>query len=185
MILPITIIGNSVLRKKATPISQDYPDLKKLVADMFETMRKSDGVGLAAPQVGLAIRLFVVDASPMAEDDNDTFTKTFIRTFINPEIIETFGPDVPYNEGCLSIPGLHEDVIRKDGVKIRYYDENFNLKEETLTGSAARVVQHEYDHLDGILFTDKLGMLKRKMIKNKLANISKGKFTHNYKVKLA
>ncbi len=185
MILPITIIGNSVLRKKAVEITKDYPDLKKLISDMFETMRKSEGVGLAAPQVGLAIRLFVVDASPMTDDENDTFTKTFIRAFINPKIVETFGDDVSYNEGCLSIPGLHEDVIRKDGVKIRYYDEDFNLKEETLTGATARVVQHEYDHLEGILFTDKLGLLKRKMIKNKLLNISKGKFSHNYKVKLA
>ncbi len=184
MILPISIIGSSVLRKKAETISKDYPELQKLVADMFETMYKTEGVGLAAPQVGLAIRLFVVDAAPMTDDDNDTFTKSFKRAFINPEIIEYFGSDVNYNEGCLSIPGLHEDVKRPDGVKIRYYDENFELKEETLTGACARVVQHEYDHLDGILFTDKVGLLRRKMIKNKLANISKGKFEHTYKVKM-
>lgn len=186
MILPVTIIGNSVLRKKAESVSPDYPYLKELISDMFETMRKCDGVGLAAPQVGHAIRLFVVDASPMVDDDsNDDFTKSFVRAFINPEIIETFGDDVSYNEGCLSVPGLHEDVVRKDGVKIRYFDENFQQKEEVLTGNAARVVQHEYDHLDGIIFTDRLGTLKKKFIKNKLIAISKGKFQHNYKVKLS
>lgn len=185
MILPISIIGTSVLRKKAETITNDYPELKQLIADMFETMYKTEGVGLAAPQVGVSIRLFVVDAGPMTDDDNDVFTKSFKRAFINPEIVETFGDTVPYNEGCLSIPGLHENVDRPDGIKIRYYDENFQLQEETLTGACARVVQHEYDHLDGILFTDKVGMLRRKMIKNKLANISKGKFERSYKVKMA
>ena len=116
MILPISIIGTSVLRKKAEIIKEDYPDLKQLIADMFETMYKTEGVGLAAPQVGLPIRLFVVDAAPMTDDDNDTFTKSFKRAFINPEILEHFGDDVSYNEGCLSIPGLHEDVRRPDGV---------------------------------------------------------------------
>ena len=159
MILPISIIGTSVLRKKADTVSKDYPDLQKLIDDMFETMYKTD--------------------------DNDTFTKSFKRAMLNPEIIETFGANVSYNEGCLSIPGLHENVVRPDGVKIRYYDENFELHEETLTGNCARVVQHEYDHLDGVLFTDKVGMLRRKLIRNKLANISKGKLEHNYKVKMA
>ncbi len=185
MILPISIIGTAVLRKKAETINKDYPELKQLIDNMFETMYKTEGVGLAAPQVGLAIRLFVVDAAPMTDDDNDVFTKSFKRAFINPEIVEYFGDNVPYNEGCLSIPGLHEDVYRPDGVKIRYYDENFQLKEETITGACARVVQHEYDHLDGILFTDKVGLLRRKLIKNKIANIAKGKFEHTYKVKLA
>lgn len=185
MILPISIIGTSVLRKKAEAVTKDYPDLQKLIDDMFETMYKTDGVGLAAPQVGLPIKLFVVDAAPMTDDDNDTFTKQFKRAMINPEIIETFGSNVSYNEGCLSIPGLHENVMRPDGVKIRYYDEKFELHEESLTGNCARVVQHEYDHLDGILFTDKVGMLRRKLIKNKLTNISKGKFEHTYKVKMA
>lgn len=185
MILPISIIGTSVLRKKAEAVTKDYPDLHKLIEDMFETMYKTEGVGLAAPQVGHSIRLFVCDAAPMTDDDNDTFTKSFKRAMLNPEIIETFGANVSYNEGCLSIPGLHENVVRPDGVKIRYYDENFELHEETLTGNCARVVQHEYDHLDGVLFTDKVGMLRRKLIRNKLANISKGKFEHNYKVKMA
>ncbi|MBR4272355.1 MAG: peptide deformylase [Bacteroidales bacterium] len=185
MILPISIIGTSVLRKKADTVNKDYPDLQKLIDDMFETMYKTEGVGLAAPQVGHSIRLFVCDAAPMTDDDNDTFTKSFKRAMLNPEIIETFGANVSYNEGCLSIPGLHENVVRPDGVKIRYYDENFELHEETLTGNCARVVQHEYDHLDGVLFTDKVGMLRRKLIRNKLANISKGKFEHNYKVKMA
>ncbi|MBQ1696897.1 MAG: peptide deformylase [Bacteroidales bacterium] len=185
MILPISIIGTSVLRKKAETVTKDYPDLQKLIDDMFETMYKTEGVGLAAPQVGHSIRLFVCDAAAMTEDDNDTFTKSFKRAMINPEVVETFGSNVSYNEGCLSIPGLHENVIRPDGVKIRYYDEHFEPREETLTGNCARVVQHEYDHLEGILFTDKVGMLRRKLIRNKLANISKGKFEHNYKVKMA
>ncbi|MCQ2973567.1 MAG: peptide deformylase [Bacteroidales bacterium] len=184
MILPITIIGNPVLRKKAELVSKDFPNLKELIDNMFETMKKSDGVGLAAPQIGLSLRLFVVDASPMTDDENDTFTKNFIHACINPEIIEFFGEKVNYNEGCLSIPGLHEDVLRFDGVKVKYYDENFQLHEETLTGPTARVFQHEFDHLEGTLFTDKVGILKRKLIKNKLANISKGKFEHTYKVKL-
>jgi peptide deformylase len=185
MILPISIIGTSVLRKKAEAVTKDYPDLQKLIEDMFETMYKTEGVGLAAPQVGHSIRLFVCDAAAMTDDDNDTFTKSFKRAMLNPEIIETFGSNVSFNEGCLSIPGLHENVVRPDGVKIRYFDENFVEHEETLTGNCARVVQHEYDHLDGVLFTDKVGMLRRKLIRNKLANISKGKFEHNYKVKMA
>lgn len=185
MILPISIIGTSVLRKKAEAVTKDYPDLQKLIEDMFETMYKTEGVGLAAPQVGHSIRLFVCDAAAMTDDDNDTFTKSFKRAMLNPEIIETFGSNVSFNEGCLSIPGLHENVLRPDGVKIRYFDENFVEHEETLTGNCARVVQHEYDHLDGVLFTDKVGMLRRKLIRNKLANISKGKFEHNYKVKMA
>ena len=137
MILPISIIGTSVLRKKAETVTKDYPDLQKLIDDMFETMYKTEGVGLAAPQVGHSIRLFVCDAAPMTDDDNDTFTKSFKRAMLNPEIIETFGANVSYNEGCLSIPGLHENVVRPDGVKIRYYDENFELHEETLTGNCA------------------------------------------------
>jgi len=185
MILPISIIGTSVLRKKAEVVTKDYPDLKQLIDDMFETMYKTDGVGLAAPQVGHSIRLFVCDAAPMTDDENDTFTKSFKRAMLNPEIIETFGREVSFNEGCLSIPGLHENVVRPDGVKIRYYDADFNLQEETLTGDCARVVQHEFDHLEGVLFTDKVGMLRRKLIRNKLANISKGKFEHKYKVKMA
>jgi peptide deformylase len=185
MILPISIIGTSVLRKKAEAVTKDYSDLQKLIEDMFETMYKTEGVGLAAPQVGHSIRLFVCDAAAMTDDDNDTFTKSFKRAMLNPEIIETFGSNVSFNEGCLSIPGLHENVVRPDGVKIRYFDENFVEHEETLTGNCARVVQHEYDHLDGVLFTDKVGMLRRKLIRNKLANISKGKFEHNYKVKMA
>ena len=185
MILPISIIGTSVLRKKAEKVDKDYPGLSQLISDMFDTMYKTDGVGLAAPQVGHSIRLFVCDAAAMTDDENDTFTKSFKRAMINPEVIETFGANVSYNEGCLSIPGLHEDVVRPDGIKIRYYDENFELHEETLTGNCARVVQHEFDHLEGVLFTDKVGMLRRKLIRNKLANISKGKFEHNYKVKMA
>ena len=185
MILPISIIGTSVLRKKADTVNKDYPDLQKLIDDMFETMYKTEGVGLAAPQVGHSIRLFVCDAAPMTDDDNDTFTKSFKRAMINPEIIETFGANVSYNEGCLSIPGLHENVVRPDGVKIRYYDENFELHEETLTGNCARVVQHEYDHTLGHMFIDRMSPLSRQLIKSKLAKIEKGKMTCGYKVKKA
>ena len=181
----IRTLGDECLNKVCKEVKEVTPRTLELIDDMFETMYKTEGVGLAAPQVGHSIRLFVCDAAAMTDDDNDTFTKSFKRAMINPEIVETFGNNVSYNEGCLSIPGLHENVVRPDGVKIRYYDENFELHEESITGNCARVVQHEYDHLDGVLFTDKVGMLRRKLIRNKLVNISKGKFEHNYKVKMA
>ncbi len=185
MILPVTIIGHSVLRKKCADIDSSYPELKELIANMFETMYRCEGVGLAAPQINHAINLFVVDAGPMEDEDStDEFAKNFKRVFINPVITETFGDDISYNEGCLSVPGIHEDVVRKDGIKIKYLNENFEEVEETLTGNPSRVVQHEYDHLSGTLFTDRLGVLKRKLLRGKLANISKGKFEQRYKVKL-
>ena len=154
MILPITIIGNAVLRKKADPVPKDYPNLKELVENMFETMRKSEGVGLAAPQVGLSLRLFVIDASPMTDDEKDTFTKTFIRACINPEIVEFFGNKVGYNEGCLSVPGRQGVVTRPRKVKVQFQNRKGEWMEIETEGFEARAICHELDHLDGKLYID-------------------------------
>ncbi len=188
MILPIVAYGSPVLRKKAVTIDKDYPKLQELIANMKETMANAYGVGLAAPQIDLPIRLFVIDASPFAEDpDLDTeeqeFLKTFKRVFINATILEEDGEEWAFNEGCLSIPGVREDVRRKEQVTIEYYDENFEKHTETLDGLAARVVQHEYDHIEGVLFTDKLSSLKKRLLKKKLENISKGKIKIDYRMK--
>lgn len=183
MIRPVYIYGTPVLRKVATNITPDYPNLKELIADMYETMYHSDGIGLAAPQIGISIRLFVIDASPLAEDYEDL--KDFKRTFINAQIVERSGEISLYNEGCLSLPGLREDVNRESSVLIKYVDADFNPKEERFDGVAARIIQHEYDHLDGILFPDRLSPIRRQILKGKLQAISKGKFTANYRYKLA
>ncbi len=188
MIYPIVAYGDPVLRLKCKEISKDYPKLEPLVESMFETMYASSGIGLAAPQIGLPIRLFIVDASPF-EDDEDlseeerAFLKDFKRVFINARIIEETGDEWVFNEGCLSIPDVREDVFRQDTVKIEYLDENFNKKTETINGIAARIVQHEYDHIEGILFTDKLSALKKRLLKSKLMNISKGKVKVDYRMK--
>jgi peptide deformylase len=183
MIRPVYIYGTPVLRKVATNITPDYPNLKELIADMYETMYHSDGIGLAAPQIGISIRLFVIDASPLEEDYEDL--KDFKRTFINAQIVERSGEISLYNEGCLSLPGLREDVNRESSVLIKYVDADFNPKEERFDGVAARIIQHEYDHLDGILFPDRLSPIRRQILKGKLQAISKGKFTANYRYKLA
>ncbi len=184
MILPIVAYGDPVLKKKATEITADYPDLAKLIEDMFETMYNAKGVGLAAPQVGKSIRLFVVDASPVAEgEDGDPSCEDFKRVFINPIIFEEVGEEWSYEEGCLSIPGIREDVSRKPDLKIEYYDENWDLYEEELSGFAARVVQHEYDHIEGKLFIEKISPLKRTLLRGKLKDISKGDVDVNYKMK--
>lgn len=183
MIRPVYIYGTPVLRKVATNITPDYPNLKELIADMYETMYHSDGIGLAAPQIGISIRLFVIDASPLEEDYEDL--KDFKRTFINAQIVERSGEISLYNEGCLSLPGLREDVNRESSVLIKYVDIDFNPKEERFDGVAARIIQHEYDHLDGILFPDRLSPIRRQILKGKLQAISKGKFTANYRYKLA
>jgi peptide deformylase len=183
MIRPVYIYGSPVLRKVASNISPNYPNLKELIADMYETMYHSDGIGLAAPQIGISIRLFVIDASPLEEDYEDL--KGFKRTFINAEIIERSGEISLYNEGCLSLPGLREDVNRESSVLIRYVDEEFQPMEERFDGVAARIIQHEYDHLDGILFPDRLSPIRRQILKGKLQAISKGRFTANYRYKLA
>lgn len=182
MILPITIIGTNVLRQKAEEIDENYEGLQQLIDDMFETMHSADGVGLAAPQVDKAIRLFVIDGTPMAEDEPDL--DGFLQTFINPIIEEETGDDVVYQEGCLSIPGIREDVKRKSKIRISYYDRNFELHDEWMEGWKARIVQHEYDHLEGILFTDNVSLLRKKMLKAKLNAVSTGAFDANYKVKL-
>lgn len=181
MILPIVAYGDPVLKKEAEDIGKDYPALQELIDNMFETMYNAEGVGLAAPQIGKSVRIFIVDASPFEEDDPDM--KDFVKVFINPIIVEEKGEDWPFNEGCLSIPGIREDVKRQSHVTVEYYDRDFNLIEETFDGIAARIIQHEYDHIEGILFTDHLSPLKRRLLKNKLNNISKGNVKVPYRMK--
>lgn len=183
MIRPVYIYGSPVLRKVATDIPSDYPELKQLINDLFETMQHSDGIGLAAPQIGLSIRIFVIDASPL--EDEHPEMKDFRKAFINAHIVKRSDDFVLYNEGCLSIPTLREDVERPESIVIQYVDENFTPHEEEYHGLAARIIQHEYDHLEGILFTDKVPTLKRHMLKGKLTAISKGRFNASYKYKLA
>ncbi len=183
MILPVNIIGSSVLRQKAVNIDKEYKKLSEIIDDMFKTMYQSDGVGLAAPQVGKAIKLFVIDASPMAEEDAEC--EGYKKVFINAEILDYSDGKVIMNEGCLSLPGVREDITRSDTIHIKYYDENFVMHEEELSGFRARVVQHEYDHTQGILFTDRLASIKKTLIKNKLKAIANGKFKAKYKVRLA
>ena len=188
MILPIVAYGDPVLRKVAEAIDAAYPDLEKLITNMKETMYNASGVGLAAPQIGKAIRLFLIDASPFAEDDDlseeeRTVLKSFNRVFINPKILEEEGEEWMFNEGCLSIPDVREDVSRQPKITIEYQDENFTVHTETLEGLAARVFQHEFDHIEGILFTDKLSTLKKRIIKKKLENISKGKISADYRMR--
>ncbi|WP_431136663.1 peptide deformylase [Psychroserpens mesophilus] len=188
MILPIVAYGDPVLRKKAESITKDYPKLDALLENMKETMYGAYGVGLAAPQIGLPIRLFLVDTSPFAEDDEFTeeeqnALKNFKRTFINAEILEEEGDEWAFNEGCLSIPDVREDVFRQPKIKIKYQDENFDTHTEEFDGLIARVIQHEYDHIEGILFTDKLSSLKKRLIKGKLSNISKGKIKVDYRMR--
>lgn len=188
MIIPIRAYGDPVLKKEAVDIDENYPNLQELLDNMFETMYNAYGVGLAAPQIGLSIRLFIVDASPFAEDDDLTKEEQeelqeFKKVFINARMIEETGEEWAFNEGCLSIPDVREDVNRNEKIRIEYYDENFEKHIEEFEGLAARVIQHEYDHIDGILFTDKLSSLKKRLIKGRLANISKGKVKVDYKMR--
>lgn len=188
MILPIVAYGSPVLKKKASDISKDYPKLDELIENMFETMYNANGVGLAAPQVGLSIRLFVIDAKPFAQDESlreeeVKELESFKRVFINPKLIEENGIEWDFNEGCLSIPDVHEDIFRKPEIKIEYLDRDLNRQTETLNGLPARVVQHEYDHIEGILFTDRISSLKKRLIKSRLTNITKGKVDIGYKMK--
>lgn len=188
MVLPIIAYGDPVLRKVGVEITPDYPNLKALIANMYDTMEASNGVGLAAPQVGLAIRLFVVDAAPFADDEDLSkeerdFLLGFKQTFINAQMIEEVGEEWLFNEGCLSIPGVREDVSRRPKITISYLDENFHPQTLTVDGLVARIIQHEYDHIQGVLFTDKLSSFKKQLIKNKLTNISKGKVKVAYRMK--
>ena len=182
MKLPIIAYGDPVLKKKAVDISpEEYPHLSALVADMYETMYGARGVGLAAPQVGLSIRLFVIDASPF--DDDEPELKDFKKVFVNAHILEEEGEEWAFNEGCLSIPDVREDVYRKAKLRISYYDENWHHHEESFSGLAARVIQHEYDHIEGKLFTDKLSPLRKRLIQKKLTDISRGVVKVDYKMK--
>ena len=188
MILPIFSYGNSVLKKKALPISVKTTNLETLIKNMWETMYAAQGVGLAAPQIGESKRLFIVDTYPFSDNENlsieeRNFLRGFKKVFINPEIIEETGKECFFNEGCLSIPGIREDVKRRGSITIKFQDLNGTFITESLSGIAARVVQHEYDHIEGILFTDKLSFLKKKTIKRKLTEISKGKIKVDYKMK--
>ena len=188
MILPIVAYGSNVLKTKAVNITPDFKDLDTLIENMWETMYNANGVGIAAPQIGKSIRLFVVDASPFAKDeeisdDEISILKDFKKVFINPEMIEETGEDWDFTEGCLSIPNIREDISRKENIIIRYYDESFEEIELTLKGLAARIVQHEYDHIEGVLFIDKLSSLKKKLLKGKLNDISKGKIKTEYKMR--
>ncbi len=181
MILPIVAYGDPVLKKVAQEIDSDYPGLQQLIADMFETMYSSKGVGLAAPQINKSIRLFIIDATPF--EDEHPELKDWKKVFINPQILEEDGKKWEFNEGCLSIPGIREDVERKPELILEYEDENFELHEEKFTGVIARVIQHEYDHLEGILFTDRLTPLKKRLLKGKLNDISRGIVDVEYKMK--
>ncbi len=188
MILPIVGYGDPVLRKIGDEISSDYPNLNVLIANMYETMYNAFGVGLAAPQIGLAIRLFVIDTEPFSDSeklskDEQQQLKGFKQTFINAKILLEEGNEWVFNEGCLSIPDVREDVTRNERIKIEYFDENFIKKTEIYDGIIARVIQHEYDHIEGILFTDKISSLKKTLIKKKLQNIMDGKAFPDYRMR--
>jgi peptide deformylase len=190
MILPIIGYGDPVLRKIGTEVTPEYPHLQQIIADMYETMYNAYGVGLAAPQVGLPIRLFVIDTRPFGEDEDlsqqeQDQLKNFKMTFINAKMLKEEGEEWGFNEGCLSIPEIREDVYRNEIITIEYFDENFNKKTETYDGLIARVIQHEYDHIEGILFTDKISSLKKRLIQKKLMNIMEGKTRPDYKMKFA
>lgn len=188
MILPIIGYGDPVLRKVGVDVTPEYPHLQQIIADMYETMYNAYGVGLAAPQIGLAIRIFVIDTKPFGEDedlskDEQDQLQNFKRTFINAKMIKEEGEEWGFNEGCLSIPEVREDVYRNETITVEYFDEEFNKKTETFDGLIARVIQHEYDHIEGILFTDRISSLKKRLIQKKLMNIMEGKTRPDYKMK--
>jgi peptide deformylase len=188
MILPIIAYGDPVLKKVGVDINKDYPEFDGLLENMFDTMYNASGVGLAAPQIGLAIRLFLVDTTPFSEDEDLTVEEQnvlngFKRVFINAKILNEEGDEWAFNEGCLSIPDVREDVFRQPKITIKYLDENFKEFTESFDGLIARVIQHEYDHIEGVLFTDKLSSLKKRLIKGRLNNISKGKVDVDYRMR--
>lgn len=178
MIYPIVVYGDPVLKKKARTIVEGEIDVKLLSEDMFETMYAAHGVGLAAPQIGKSLRIFVVDGNPMEEEELEGFKKVFI----NPEILDESGDPWVFEEGCLSIPNIREEISRKSTLRMRYYDENWEHHDEIFDGMKARILQHEYDHIEGVLFTDYLTPFKRRMLKGKLQNISKGKTKVDYRI---
>ena len=184
MILPIIGYGNPILKTISKDINNSYPNLKKLINDMYETMYNANGVGLAAPQIGKSIRLFIIDTAPFLNIDENEIegikVESIKQTFINPVIIQESGDSWSFEEGCLSIPHIREDVKRKSDINIEFYDENFTLNKKSFSGIVARVIQHEYDHIQGILFTDKLTSFKKRLLKNKLNNIEKGNIDIDY-----
>jgi len=182
MIFPVVVYGHPVLRKVAKEIDQDYDKLDQFIQNMFETMYFSEGIGLAAPQVGKSIRLFVIDATPL--EDEEPELKDFKKAFINPKMIERTGDKSAFNEGCLSIPNIREEVERESMIRIQYYDETFRYHDEYYDGTISRIIQHEYDHLRGILFTDLVSPLRKRLLRGKLLAISKGKFEASYKTLL-
>ena len=177
-VLPILAFGDPILKAKAKAIEKDYPGLDVLISSMWETMYKANGVGLAAPQIGKSIRLFLIDASPYGDEEAEL--ADFKKVFINAEVIESSGKEYLFNEGCLSFPDLREDIRRPPQIRIRYQDEQFNEHEETFSGLKARIIQHEYDHIDGILMVDRISPLKKTLLKRKLHNISKGNVSVDY-----
>lgn len=179
MTFPILAYGHPTLRKVAEDITQDYPNLTELIDAMFESMHQSNGVGLAAPQINKSIRLFLVDATPYK---SEITVEKLKYVFINPHIIEETGEEWAFNEGCLSVPGINEDVFRKSTLKMQYYDENWEIHVENFDGLLARIIQHEYDHLDGVIFTDRLSPLKKTLIRGKLNDITKGNVDVDYKM---
>ena len=187
MLLPIIAYGHPVLKRKAEVINKDYPKLLELIDNMFETMYNANGVGIAAPQIGLSIRLFIVDTNPFSEDETlsdeeRSQLKSFKKIFINPKILDQNGDEWSFEEGCLSIPNIRESVCRQESIKIQYFDENFTQHIESYDGLLARVIQHEYDHIEGILFTDKLSSFKKQLLKKKLLKISSGKLSFDYEM---
>ncbi len=180
-VLPIRAYGDPVLKKKAEAVTPEHPDLKELIDDMWETMYKASGLGLAAPQVGKSLRIFVIDASPFGEEEPRL--ADFKKVFLNAQILEEKGKTWSFNEGCLSFPGMREDISRPPQIRIRYQDENFNEYEEEYSGLAARIIQHEYDHIEGTLMVDRMMPLKRTLLRRKLSNISKGLVDVDYKMK--
>ena len=183
MILPIVAFGTPILRKKCVDITPEYPELETLLANMWETMYEASGVGLAAPQINKAIRLFLIDTTPFVDDEEETEEVIVKQTFINARIIEESGEKWDFNEGCLSIPEIREDITRKSSIMIEYFDENFKQHTDVFDGLAARVIQHEYDHINGVLFIDKISPLRKRMIRSKLIDISKGKVQTSYRMK--
>jgi len=183
MIIPISAFGLQILRVKCKNINPDYPNLPDLINNMWETMYNANGVGLAAPQINLGIKLFVIDTTIFKNDSENTEIIPFKKVFINAKITKEIGDEWSFNEGCLSIPEIREDITRKSIITIEYYDENFKKHTDKFYGLNARVIQHEYDHINGILFIDKLSVLRKRMIKAKLTNISKGKINTDYKMR--
>ncbi|HEY5826207.1 MAG TPA: peptide deformylase [Cyclobacteriaceae bacterium] len=181
MVYPIVMYGDPVLRKRAQDIEKGT-DVKALVQDMFETMKAANGIGLAAPQIGKGVRLFVVDATTLDEEDHEQDLSEFKKAFINPVVLDEDGEEWEFEEGCLSIPNIRENVSRHENVTIRYYDEEWNLKEEEYDGMKARIIQHEYDHIEGKLFIDYLSPLKKRMLKGKLTDITKGNVDTEYRI---